>query len=799
MARFTTVLALALSLLLAAGVAAAPPAVEGVAPLAGQRGMEFTLTLAGGRLTDAQSVLFYQPGLTCTKLTATSETELVATVRAAADCPLGEHAFRVVTKGGASELRTVGVTPFPVVSEADAANDSPKSAQKLNLNSTVVGRIDAGDVDCYAVTLSKGQRLSAEVEAVRLGSPLDAVLTITGPDGKVLAEVDDAPPFRQDPVASVVAPTAGVYVVAVRDTAYGGGDAERYALHVGTFPRPAAIFPAGGQIGVETKVKLFGPAGDREQLVTPKGANFLFFPSDADGTAPTPHPFRASPFPNVLEGDAKPAAWPVAFNGILEKPGEIDAFKLTAKAGDRLDVTAFAFRIGSPLDTVVTVLDADGREVAANDDDETHDSRVRFTAPRDGVYAVRVADKRKDGGPQFAYRVEVTKPAAGLGLFLATPGRKAQDRGTITVPRGNRVAAFLAVRRDGVTGPVTIHPGDLPPGVTLAGPVVVPADEYLVPVVVEASATAEPGGKLVELTGRAGDVAGGFAQTVTLVAGPGDLSLHDVSVSKLAVAVVEDAPLRVTLDPPAAALAADGSLDVTVRLQRSDFDDAVEVSFPFLPPGVEAPASVVVPAGKAEATVTLVAKRKASRGEWPVFVEAKPAPVAATRERRDPDAPRPAGRRSRKTAAAMPPVASQIVTVRVTEPPAVGMIAAAVGEQGKTISVTLAFTGGSPPAGFTATLAGLPPRAAAKPVVVSADAKQIEFQVSIDPTTPPGDHPSLVCELAGTVEKQAVVYRVGRPGTLTVYPPGGVAVDKDGKPLSRLDALRQERATKPIK
>lgn len=767
---------------------AAPPVVESVVPGIGQRGTEFTVALAGGKLTDPSAVLFYRTGLTCTKLTAKSEGEVIATVQATADCPLGEHAFRLATKGGASELRTLSVTPFPVVLETDAENNAPKAAQPVKLNVTVAGHIDIGDVDCYAVTLAKGQRLSAEIEAIRLGSPLDAVLTIYGPDGKAIVEVDDSPLFRQDPVASIVAPSYGVYVVAVRDTAYGGGEAERYALHVGTFPRPLAVFPAGGPIGVETKVKLFGgPTGDREVTVKPTDANFAFFPTDVDGTAPTANPFRASPFPNMLEGDTTTAACPVAFNGIISKSGEIDEFKFQAKAGEQLEATAYAFRIGSPLDTVVTVLDSEGHAVASNDDDETHDSRVRFTAPRDGTYTVRVQDKRKQGGPLFIYRIEVTKPVAALKLFLATPGRKSQDRGTVIVPKGNRVAAFLAVRRDGATGPVTVRPGDLPAGVTLAGPAVIAADEYLLPVIFDASGTAEVGSKLVELTGTAGSVTGGFTQTATLVAGPGDLSLHDVAVAKLAVVVVEAAPFRVSLVAPKAALATDGSLDVTVKLHRdAEFEDAVEVAFPFLPPGVEVPATVAIPGGQSEVTVSLVAKRKADLGDWPVFVEAKAAPAAAGGM----------GRRSRRSSASAPPVASQVIALRVSEPPVAGSIAAAIGEQGKSVAVKLTVTAGSLPAGFTATLAGLPPRAAAKPVSIAPEAKSIEFTLTIDPTTPLGEHPSLVCELAGTVGGQNLIYRAGRPGTLTVFPSGAVVTDKDGKPLSRLDALRQKQADK---
>lgn len=597
----------------------------------------------------------------------------------------------------------------------------------------------------------------------------------------------------------MIATMDGNYVVAVRDTAFGGSDSDRYALHIGTFPRPLAIFPAGGPIGVETKLTLIdGANGNRDLMVKPTTANFAFYPSDANGTAPTANPFRASPFPNVIEGSEAPAPWPVDLNGIIAKPGEVDEFKIQVKAGDQLEVVAYVFRIGSPLDTVVTVLDSDGTIVASNDDDETHDSRVRITASRDEHYVVRVQDKRKQGGPRFIYRIEVTKPATGLSLFLATPGRKTQDRGTVVVPRGNRVAAFLAVRRDGVTGPVTVRPADLPAGVTIAGPAVISADEYLLPVIFDASGTAELGSKLVELTGSAGNVTGGFTQTVNLVSGPGDLSLHTVSVSKLAVVVVDPAPFRVALITKKAALATDGSLDVTVKLNRDDdFDAAVEVSFPFLPPGVEAPATIVIPSDKSEATVPLVAKRRAEVGDWPVFVEAKVASASREpRERGTAPAVGGTGRRFRRSSASVPPVASQVITLRVAEPPIAGSIATAIGEQGKTVAVKLTITGGSLPAGFTATLAGLPPRAMAKPIALSPETKSIDFQVAIDPTTPLGEHPSLVCELAGSIDGQNVIYRVGRTGTLTVFPAGAVVTDKDGKPLSRLDALRQKRVEK---
>jgi hypothetical protein len=787
---------------------AAPPSVESVAPGVGQRGTEFTLTLVGARLTDPQELMLYAPGVVCTKLAAKSENEVTATLRAAPDCRLGEYPFRLRTAGGASELRTLRVTPLPIVAEVEP-NDTRETAQPVPLNVSVAGVIEAAGVDCYAVTLKKGQRLAAEVEGVRLGGELtDTVITVFGPDGKELATVDDTPLFRQDPFVTLVAPADGVYVVQVRETGRGGGENSRYVLHVGTFTRPAAVFPAGGQAGTEIAVKLLGDAaGEYTQTVKmpATGAPFEFYPTDGTTTAPTPHPFRVSPFPNVIEAEPNdtlqeatpsPHGWPVAFNGVLGKPGDVDHFRFRAGKGDVIDVTAFAFRIGSPVDTVVAVLDPRGAVVAANDDDETHDSRVRVTIPADGDYVVRISDKRKQGGPAFIYRIELDRPKTGLAVFFPGPIRKTQDRQVIAVPRGNRVTAYLAVRRDRFDGPVTIALGELPAGVkTVVN--TIPAGEYLVPVVFEASASAPLGGRLVELTGTGrgenGTVTGGFRQEVNLVPGPGDSTFHTVTLSRLAVVVAEEGPVSVAVVPPAGPVAVDGTLELTVKVTRAkDFAGPVEVSFPCLPPGVEAPGSVVVPPEQSETVVTLVVHPSAEVGDWRLVAEGKPA--VAARGRRDPLAavPMGMGRRPRRVAEGVIPVSSELVAVRVAESPVKGKFLPAAAEQGKAVKVVCELDSPAPRSGaFTAKLDGLPPRATAEPVRVTADAKRVEFTIAVDATTPPGAHPSLVCELAGEVGGQKVVYRVGRGGVLSVNTPGSVKTDASGKPLSPLDALRQ--------
>jgi hypothetical protein len=806
---------LVLGLLLAATPAlAATPTVESVVPGVGQVGASFDVLLSGGRLKDARELLLYDPGLACTKLEVVSDNEVRATLRASAACRLGAHAFRLRTPGGVSELKVVHVTPFPVVAEAEP-NDEPKAARVVPLNTTVAGVIDSGDVDCIAVVLRKGQHFAAEVQAVRLGGEFtDTVLTILDPQGRPVAQADDTPITRQDPFATIVAPEDGTYTIRVRDTAFGGGPGSTYALHVGDFPRPSGVFPPGGQAGKDVRLRLLADgAGEPEvqALTLPKGAGpwWDYYPNLGRTAAPTPTAIRVRPYPCVEEGPpagtSTPHDWPVAFHGTIAAPGEADAFSIQAREGETIQVEAFAERVGSPLDTILRVFDPDGEPVARNDDDESLDSRLVFRARADGTYRIDIRDKRGKGGAGFFYRIEVEEPRPALTLFLAGPVRKSQARQAIAVPRGNRVVAFLGARRDGFDGPVQVDLGPLPEGVS-ADLKPISAGSHLTPVVFEAKADAPLGAALVDLKGSAsvpgGTVAGGFRQVVDLIPGPGDSSFDSITVEKLAVVVTEEAPYAVSLSPPGTSLARDGAIDLLATVERArGFDEAIEVSLPYLPPGVEMDGPGIVPPGKNEAVLRLFARPDADATAWRLAAEARPAPPR--RDRREMTLALmaqidPQGRRRRAPVEGLPQVASRFVPLDLTPAPVSGTFAPSVAEQGKTVTVTCTIDPGLPPkSAMVATLEGLPPRAEAAPVEVPPGASRVVFKVAIAPTTPVGEYETILCRLASEAGGRPVVYRVGRGGRLKVNPPGGLAAGADGKPLSPLDALRlKERASK---
>ena len=118
--------------------------------------------------------------------------------------------------------------------------------------------IENEQVNYFAVEAKKGQRITAEVHGMRLGGALfDPYVAILDMKRFELAVSDDTALAMQDPIASVLAPSDGTYIIQIRETSYGGGGDDRYLLHVGGYPRPLAVYPLGGKCGEELPVQFW--------------------------------------------------------------------------------------------------------------------------------------------------------------------------------------------------------------------------------------------------------------------------------------------------------------------------------------------------------------------------------------------------------------------------------------------------------------------------------------------------------------------------------------------------------------
>jgi hypothetical protein len=803
---------------------AASPTLAAVSPRGAQRGTDAELVLSGDRLSDAQEILLYSPGLTVDKLEIVNNTTVKAKVKIAPDATLGEHTLRLRTLTGVSELRTFYVGALPVVAEAEPNSDFAKP-QKIPLNVTVAGVIENEDVDYFLVEAKKGDRITAEVEGIRLGMTLfDPYVSIMDMKRFDLAANDDSALLLQDPIASVVAPADGTYVIQLRETSYGGNGSCAYRLHVGTFPRPRVAYPAGGKAGEETKITYVGDvAGPIEQtLKIPADATspLALFAEQNGQISPSPVHFRVSPFANVMEQEPnnEPSKatkttlpLPLAFNGVIDKDKDADFFRFTARKGQVLDVNVYARRLRSPLDPVLVIHKGDGSAISSNDDAGGPDSYLRFTVPADGEYCFQVYDHLLRGSPESVYRVEITpvEPKLTLSIPNVNGNTPTQERQTIVVPKGNRFATLVRATRADFGGEVTVETPDLPKGVTAVSEPVQPNID-VTPVVFEAAPDAPVGSKLIALTGKPTDgktaVAGKFLQNVELVLGNNNVQMYATHADRLVVDVAEEAPFKIKIVEPKVPLVQLGQMQLKVVAERkAGFTGSIHLQMLFDPPGVGS-GQADIPGDKTEAVIPLNASGGAQVRKWKIAVLGSST---------QPDAPKPADGKTPPpgTVPAAGPVwvSSQLADLEIAAPIVTGKIEMAATEQGKPAPVLCKL---DPKTKFEGKaklqLVGLPPNTTTTELEIGPDDKQAIFNVDVTAKTPAGQHNQLATILTLVKNGEPIVQTVSSGGVLRVDPPPPPkanepkpapqqAAAKEKAPekvLSRLEKLRLEQAAK---
>ena len=119
-------------------------------------------------------------------------------------------------------------------------------------------------------SMPPGQRISAEIEAIRLSGPLfDPYVAILDENRFEIATSDDSELLLQDSTTSVIAPKTGKYYIEVRESSYRGGSSYRYRAHIGSFPRPLVVTPAGGEAGKAIEFSFLGdPKGPVTKTIT---------------------------------------------------------------------------------------------------------------------------------------------------------------------------------------------------------------------------------------------------------------------------------------------------------------------------------------------------------------------------------------------------------------------------------------------------------------------------------------------------------------------------------------------------
>ncbi len=814
MKPFRLLLALTFQVIFTQGAFASSPSLSNILPRGAQRGTEIDLNFHGDRLDDSVEVMTYTPGFAFGPIEVISPKHIRTKVTISNEATLGEHLMRIRTSSGLSQVKSFWVGQFGSLAEKEP-NSEFSTPQPVAMNTTVEGVLENEDVDYYVTEFKKGQRISAEVEGIRLaGAFYDPYVAILNSERFELASSDDTSFLLQDSSVSVIAPADGSYIIQIRESSYTGNGNCRYRLHIGAFPRPIAVYPAGGQTGTNLEVKFIGdPAGETTRTITlpPKSDERYRIRAEADGLlSPAANLLRVSPFPNILEvepnnnlAQATPSsvALPAAFNGIISENGDQDWFRFTAKKGQRFIFRAHAKSIGSPLDTILNIYGPDKKHITSNDDsDNRQDSKIDFTAATDGEFTLRVRDHLKKGGTDYVYRVEAQSISPGLSLTIPYFARADyQSRQMVYVARGNRFATRINAGKANFGGDLLLEAIGLPAGVTLK------ADSMHTSVnsgvlLFEATAEAPINGALVNLIGKhvgkeGKTISGSFSQPLDFVLGQPNNTVYYKSIApKFAVAVVEELPFEIKVEPPAVPLVRNGTLGLRVKaIRKEGFDAPITLRLLWQPPGISSQPTIKIPKGKNEITYTLTANSGAALRTWQIAMmgesDAGKGQILAS---------------------------SSLIPITVAEPYLGMKIEMAAVEQGKDGQVVCKLTQSTPFEGKAKVkLLGLPAKVNAPEIEIDKTTTEISFPVTIATDSPKGQHKNLFCHLTIPAADTIIPHNVGHGGVLRIDPPPKKPAPKPTpapekktppatvakappvkKPLSRLEKLRLEAKNK---
>ncbi|HBH50694.1 MAG TPA: hypothetical protein DDY91_02260 [Planctomycetaceae bacterium] len=432
--------------------------------------------------------------------------EFQSQITIASDAQPGQRLWRVSSARGGTGGRPFIVGDLPEVIEHES-NSTPETAESITLPVTLNGQI-AGeqDHDHFTFPLAAGELVCIDVAANRLGSPLDPLVEVYGPQGQKIA-VEELR-HGSDPVVLFRAVEGGTHRVLFANLNFQGGPQYVYRATLTTAPALLTPFPAGGQAGTTVPFRLLPLssqetrlAQEHQQLLPAQpGIPLLFSPSGGPAERIElqvhEHPVGVELEPNDTLAQANRIAHPVIQYGRLTNRDDVDGYRFTATAGEALTIACREVPGGMGSLPVVQVVDANGGELARASAVELYPRpcRLEWKAPAAGEYVIRV----RDGGPatrETVYALSVTATVSDLTLTATTD--------ILNVVQGNRAELELRIdRQGGLAVPIDLEIDGLPEGMK-AEPLQIPPQGDTFRLALIASDDTRPGDSRLRIRGRA--------------------------------------------------------------------------------------------------------------------------------------------------------------------------------------------------------------------------------------------------------------------------------------------------------
>lgn len=380
----------------------------------------------------------------------------------------------------------------------------PSESNKFYVELPIIvnGQITEAKTDAYYFYAEKGESIVIDVKGRTLVPYIsDAVpgwfqpvVRVTDANGQEVAYCDDFY-HRPDPHLSFTVLKSGIYCAEIFDAIYRSREDFVYRMSISTNPFVEYIFPLaanpesgkefeiGGANLKSNRIKIKLPA--KNEIVCPKvhGDILEDLKLKSDNT---PSKLSAAESAKIVGGSVEilPSVVltpPACADGRMTKSGQVDMYRLDASQGQKIVLETFARRLGSPMDTYITVSDSSGKILARADDFEDSsyglvtahtDSRLIFTAPFTGTFYVRIGDLTGAHSLCHAYRLEVRQP---------TPNYELRTVPSVVNFNSGRTSVFrvYAFRTDGIDDyPIRLEVSGLPKDAKVFGAEIGAGEKY---------------------------------------------------------------------------------------------------------------------------------------------------------------------------------------------------------------------------------------------------------------------------------------------------------------------------------
>ncbi|OWK44393.1 pre-peptidase C-terminal domain-containing protein [Fimbriiglobus ruber] len=630
--------------------------------------------MAGNDLEEPTALIFDHPGLKAERLK-----DRKFKVSIAANVPAGTYDLRVVGKYGVSNPRLFAVSSglVEVEKERKKANDTPETAQVVAVNTAVNGVADGNREDFYRFAAKKGQRVTAECRAQQLDSFLDATMSLTDADGKLIASNGDY--FGRDPFVDFIAPRDGDYCIGLHDLSYRGG--QPYRLIVTDHPQVENVFPRVIQAGKPTTLTVYGRnLGTRakpsewkvndlpldalsEEVTAPAdllstGAYHFFDHPAAHSVLPTAAtctltgfqtrhtidgrtvngvPVLVTDTPVTLEHEPNddPTApqkigLPAVVAGRFDRERDADWYEFETTADGAYSFDVYCERIGGRADPYLVVLDDKDQRVGELDDyghrmnafdGHLRDPSGSINLAAKRKYRVLVQDRYRRGGARYQYVLTIHRPTPDF-YPAVIHGQNPGPAATV-LRRGDAQALDVVIHaQGGYTGPVTFTAEGLPKGLHVAPTTITNDTRGSLVLWADADAPDYVGPIKLIASGKRGDeVIRREVRGYTRVTSDQQYSASR-PVREWVVAVLpEPAPFALRFEKDRVEVEAGKKVELKLRVDRPrpEFQGPITVTQPALPSGIKG-MQVTVGGDKSETTITFEVQAGTRPGDHTVTV-----------------------------------------------------------------------------------------------------------------------------------------------------------------------------------